>query len=332
MKNQTKLFYGVLVISLLFGLMGCLSWFFRDSEDDSDTSSQFNFESPEIVYVEVPYSELREEIAKIKSPGHGFIVEAYFNATNAPGEGSFSIGEKPIPNPTDKDRYWIGGHNENDWYYSGQYEKYRTKLKFEQYDDQTYKRIDKNKPYRIYISVHNFFRADEYYDSTTGKVIKVLRWSPKIDKIEGLRSLEEVAAIEAKQKAEREAAEEAKRRAREEANRYNPAKFIIVPSDFKPADYAKVDLFAAVAASERLSAAHEYWGYVDIGPPSRDFVSDVVFVSQNGTDIVFRTEDNAIRQRMKVGSRTGLTSGQKVRVYYRAYNLQDWQVAAIERL
>jgi len=272
--------------------------------------------APEIVYKEVPYSELWQEIEKVNSPGKGFIVEAYFNATNAPGEGSFSIGANPIPNPTDRDRHWIKGHD-GSGSYRGEYDTFIKSHQFEQYDSQTYKRIDKNKPYRIFISVH------ERYDND---------WRPFIDRIEGLRSLEEVAAIEAKEKADREAAEEARRQAREAANRYDPAKFIIVPSDFKPADYTKADLFAAVAASEKLSASHEYWGSIDLGAPSRDFVSDVLFVSQNGTDITFRTVDNAITKRMKVDSRTGLTAGQKVRIYYKAYRIEDWQVIAIERL
>jgi tetratricopeptide (TPR) repeat protein len=115
------------------------------------------------------------------------------------------------------------------------------------------------------------------------------------------------------------------------ANRYDPSQFIVVSSDFTPSIYVKADLFDAVAVAEKLSPNNSYLGGVNLGVPSRNFVSDVVFVSQNGTDIVFRTEDNAIRQRMKVGSRTGLTSGQKVRVYYIAYNLRDWQVVAIEK-
>ena len=131
----------------------------------------------------------------------------------------------------------------------------------------------------------------------------------------------------------RRAAEEARRQAQEEAERKALENFILVPTNtffpFKPADYDKADLFAAVAASERL-AANEY-AFGRIFHPSRDFVSDVVFVSQNGTDITFRTEDNAISKRMKVESRTGLSAGQKVRIYYRAYRYEDWEVKAIER-
>jgi hypothetical protein len=96
-----------------------------------------------------------------------------------------------------------------------------------------------------------------------------------------------------------------------------------VPSNFQPVDYTKADLFDAVAASER-------WPYT-ITYGSR-FVSDVVFVSQNGTDITFRTDDNAIRRSMKVDARTGLTMGQRVRIYYIAYKIEEWRVTAIERL
>jgi hypothetical protein len=154
-----------------------------------------------------------------------------------------------------------------------------------------------------------------------------------IDRIEGLRSLDEVRAeVAAQKEAERLAQEEAKQRAEAEARRRALANFIIAPSDFEPAGYTKADLFDAVAASEKLSANHQYWGTLDFGPPSRKFVSDVLFVSQNGTDITFRTADNAIRKTMKVNSRTNLTVGQRVRVYYTVYRILDWTIEAIERL
>jgi hypothetical protein len=186
------------------------------------------------------------------------------------------------------------------------------------------------KPSIVYISVHPKDPANPEKDLYF-----------RLDRIEGLLSLERanniVAREEAakmkreKEEAERTAQEEARRLAREEANRYDPAKFIIVPSNFRPADYTKADLFAAVAASEKLEVRAFGWGYT-VYTPSREFVSDVVFVSQNGTDITFRTDDNAIRKSMKVGSRTGLTAGQKVRIYYIAFNMDDWRVHAIEKL
>jgi tetratricopeptide (TPR) repeat protein len=135
--------------------------------------------------------------------------------------------------------------------------------------------------------------------------------------------------------ANQEAEAQRRQSAAAEASRYDPAKFILVPNGFNPAGYTKADLFAAVAASERLQAylnPGEYEEFDILGVYSRDFASDVVFVSQNGTDITFRTEDNAIRKSMKVDSRTGLTSGQKVRIYYRAYRIRDWRISAIERL
>jgi len=131
------------------------------------------------------------------------------------------------------------------------------------------------------------------------------------------------------------AEEESKRKAREEANRYDPAKFVIIPSYFSPSSYTKADLFDAVAASEKLQAYLQLGTYEEFdifGVYSKDFVSDVVFVNQNGTDITFRTQDNAISRRMKVDSRTGLTAGQKVRIYYRVYKIRDWRIDAIERL
>jgi hypothetical protein len=163
-----------------------------------------------------------------------------------------------------------------------------------------------------------------------------------LDKIDGLMPVEEAQARIDRRNAERIATEEARRqtqeaerqareKAWEEANRYNPANFIIVPDDFKPASYTKADLFDAVAASEKLSSTPTIW-YGMAFYDSIDVVSDVVFVSQSGTDITFRTADNAISRRMKVDSRTGLTAGQRVRIYYTIYRIQNWQIDAIERL
>jgi len=139
-------------------------------------------------------------------------------------------------------------------------------------------------------------------------------------------------AINGIKKIEEARAAEARRIAREEANRYDPAKFTIVPSDFAPADYTSIDLFAAVADVEKGGT---YYGnsYVFI-PREYVSVSVVVFVSQNGTDTRFRTTDNAISQNMKVDGRSGLTSGQRVRLYYRVAKnpLAEWRVVAIERL
>jgi len=186
-------------------------------------------------------------------------------------------------------------------------------------------------------------KALEYYDLALSDLNKALELNTIPDnkqlingsiaeaKTEKGKIETNLAAKIAQEKALEEAnrrAEEADRRAKEEAKK----NFIIIPENWNPAKYTKVDLFAAVAASEKLSANHEYWGSIDLGPPSRDFVSEVLFVSQNGTDITFRTADNAIRKTMKVGSRTGLTAGQKVRIYYSAYRIKDWTIDAIERM
>jgi hypothetical protein len=173
--------------------------------------------------------------------------------------------------------------------------------------------FDEDKTYTVYFRVY----AGDSYGALPMKV-------------DGLMTIEEKAAREAEKKAAQEAEAEAKRKAIEEANKYDASKFVIVPSNFKPAEYTKADLFAAVAASEKMDSAAIFGTYVYT--PSKNFVSDVVFVSQSGTDIIFKTADNAISQRMKVDSRTNLTAGQKVRIYYTAYRINSWQVHAIERL
>jgi hypothetical protein len=280
----------------------------------------------EIIYTEVAYSELWKKVRQVNSPGQGFIVEAYFNRTNAPGEGSFSI----VSDPSVTETYWIQGHGGD----GRGYREYRRPYEnyFEQYDSQTYKRIDKNKPYRIYISLHQIYN------------IKDDVWRPFIDRIEGLRSLEEVAAIEAQQRAERETAQEARRQAREEANRYDPSKFTVVPSDFSPADYTSVDLFRAVSTSRNLQIVSNkqeaIYGQMQSafmlglgGTYVLEYVSDLTFVRQDGADITFSSDDNAITQTMTIDQRSGLQAGQKVRVYYRITRspLTTWDVIAIER-
>jgi hypothetical protein len=63
------------------------------------------------------------------------------------------------------------------------------------------------------------------------------------------------------------------------------------------------------------------------------YVSDVTFVRQNGTDITFSSDDNAISQMMSIDQRSGLQAGQRVRVYYTLSRspLTTWDIIAIER-
>jgi hypothetical protein len=183
-------------------------------------------------------------------------------------------------------------------------------------------------PSTYYISVHPRDPANPRAD---------LFW--RLDRVEGLISLEEYQAIVARNRttiAERAAQEEAQRKAEEAANRYDASRFTVVPSDFRPANYAKKDLFAAIASVKDISSNREVYGPLIGMFYQINFASDVIFVSQNGTDIVFRTSDNAISQRMKINQRSGLTSGQRVRIYYEftkpSRSTTEWIVHAIERL
>lgn len=103
----------------------------------------------------------------------------------------------------------------------------------------------------------------------------------------------------------REAAEEARRLAREEANRFDPANFIIVPNNFAPADYTFVDLFRAASTardlhrtSNRLEAGVRQLASIGLGNTLLMYVSDLTFVRQDGLNITFSSDDNAISQRM----------------------------------
>lgn len=134
---------------------------------------------------------MESAIANVNSPGHGFIVEAYFINTGAHGEANYKISGTPDGIPS----RWFLVHDTNTNSY-----KYVERHQFEIYDNETYKRIDKTKKYKIYVGV--------YKHSDT------LLFIPFIDKIEGeFRTPEEVAVFEAQQKTEAEA----KKKAEEEA-------------------------------------------------------------------------------------------------------------------
>jgi hypothetical protein len=158
-------------------------------------------------------------------------------------------------------------------------------------------RIDFSKPLTVYIAPETSSGSNRYY------------WY--ITKIDGLLSGEEAIA-NGKLQDELLNADD----------KYDAANFVLVPSDFKPSDYDKADLFDAVAAVGKFSMGDR-----------RRFISDVVFVSQSGTTVLFKTADNAISQYMKIDARSGLTPGQKVRIYYRVTRdpLTEWQIIAIEK-
>jgi len=145
-----------------------------------------------------------------------------------------------------------------------------------------------------------------------------------LNKIEGLRTSEEVAEIQK----QRDKEAETKRLANEEANRYDPENFIIIPRNFTPSIYKNVDLFDAVAEVEY------FLSYGKQDNTTNFYVSDVIFVNQTGTSITFRTTDNVISQILNIESRSGLTIGQRVRLFYGVtFNLIPvWNVRAIERL
>jgi len=151
-------------------------------------------------------------------------------------------------------------------------------------------------------------------------------------------------ADEAKTKAEAEAnakaEEEAKRKALEEANKYDPSKFTVVPSNFKPAEYTSVDLFKAVSDSDKLkrltSQERELIRKglgIGKGINFLQCVSDLKFIRQDGLNITFSSDDNAITQIMTIDQRSSLQAGQRIRVYYFVSKtpLITFDVVAIER-
>jgi tetratricopeptide (TPR) repeat protein len=177
--------------------------------------------------------------------------------------------------------------------------------------------------------IDEYTKAIEEYDLALADFNKEIELNPQSqERIDQLIT----AVQQKKEQAEAQRADLiARNTAREEANRYDPANFIIVPNNFIPANYTRADLFDAAATAGKLeiTAPNIFGQYYT---PSEDFVSDVVFVNQNGTSITFRTADNAISRTMQVDSRTGLSAGQRVRIYYSVYRIIDWHIDAIERL
>jgi len=191
-----------------------------------------------------------------------------------------------------------------------------------------------------YITSAALTKAVEYYDRALADLNKALELTTNPN------NQQRVAAEIATTKAKKEEAETAlaASKAKEEANRYDPAKFIVAPSNFKPADYTSIDLFKAVSDSKNLQRVANKLEALN-GQMQSAFMlgmggsyilmykSDLTFVRQNGTDITFSSDDNAITQNMTIDQRSGLQTGQKVRVYYEVTRspLITWDVLAIER-
>jgi hypothetical protein len=273
--------------------------------DDSDTTQakSDNAEKP-IVYTEIPFSDLRQSIKNVKESGHGFIVEAYVGQWDIQ---KVTLCDSPMLNFFDLPENTITFSNSID----DPYEKWPVSI---------IDRFDEKRKYKVYIGtriltpIEVFARGD---DPTPAAYVT---------EIVGLLTREQANAIREQRIADEKAADI-------EANKYDPSKFTIVPSNFRPADYTSIDLFKAVSDVEKMKSAFDL-GYYNGGLGVRErYVSDVVFVEQNGTDIRFRTNDNAISQTMKVGDRSGLTTGQKVRLYYRVTKdlIAEWYVVAIEK-
>jgi hypothetical protein len=261
-------------------------------------------------YKEISLDELAKNrsVYREKPPKYGFIIEGQI--TNSPHDGYLEIDKKIS----------VSMHSPDT---CGKYHK--CSYKGEEYNlNDVRKRVSDNRTITIHVS---HYKSLDMYGREGA-------WGLYADKIEGLMTMEEATAYEAEKKAEAEAEQLAKAEARQRML----ANFIIVPSrpNWNPSNYTTIDLFTAVANVEKMPSQviTSRSGALDFLASQRDYVSDVVFVSQNGTDIVFKTADNAISQNMKISERSSLTPSQRVRVYYIVTKLPltEWNVVAIERL
>jgi len=182
-------------------------------------------------------------------------------------------------------------------------------------------------------------KAIEYYDHALSDYTKALELCTVPDVQQFITKQIDLAKTE-KEKIETSLATV---RAREEANKYDPSKFTVIPSNFTPSDYTSIDIFKAVSSSKDLRIAsnkdeaivNQMRSMFTLGGGNYIlyYVSDLKFVRQSGTDITFSSDDNAITQIMSIDQRAGLQAGQKVRVYYEITRspLTTWDVIAIEK-
>jgi hypothetical protein len=302
---RTKIsMHGVSVLLLVLFIVLALGSGTSEGAVQDDTSGVT--EVP-VVYTEIPFSDLMQSIANINEPGHGFILDAFIG-----GDSDYiMLCDSPIESRFSPPRNTI---------------ELRNAIRGKDWEDIT-KGYDKNILCKVYIEVF----ASDWYDGNYGGFVL---------KIEGLLTPEQVA----QRKTEADEAEEAERLAREEANRYDPAKFTVVPDNFNPANYTSIDLFKAVSDSRNLQRVSNKLEALN-GQMQSAFMfgmggsyilmykSDLTFVRQDGTDITFSSDDNAITQNMTIDQRSGLQARQKVRVYYEVTRspLITWDVVAIER-
>jgi hypothetical protein len=107
--------------------------------------------------------------------------------------------------------------------------------------------------------------------------------------------------------------------------------FIYEMAGFDRADFTEMPLAGVLALTKTERQGVRVDGY---------YVSDVIFASQSGTNLTYKTADGKDSQEMQIKTiPAGLVAGQKVRIYYYAKytttygNItQAWGVYAIEKL
>jgi len=205
-KRFIEAFVGLTIVSLIFGLLGCAS------TPKLEDYKRVSFSEFQTIFNDVATSEKRPK------QGLGFIVEGYL----LKGKDSDYYVFCETPNSKEGIVLVLSGwgHSNRKYYLNvyGNYdcEHYHFHRQVPNYyvgkenyargtngdENDLKKKIDTTKKYIIYIG----FYYHDYHKF----------WEACIDKIEGLRTPSEIAAIEAQKKAEQEATAEARRRAIEE--------------------------------------------------------------------------------------------------------------------
>ncbi|MDR2922895.1 MAG: tetratricopeptide repeat protein [Treponema sp.] len=338
MKKQTKVLWGILTIALIFGLLGCtslsmLSDIANTAVKEKETA-ETHFERGEEFAEQEKWQDAVSEYTKAIELNPGFAAayreRAFSLIKSSNGRGIREKAEADCNKAIELDPqnfipYYYRGAIYGDWG-----------------DDEAYTNAFGYSTNNIGTSdITRLTKAVKYYDDALSDFSKALELSPNNQQVPTL-----IAHVKTRKEASESAltSSTAQRQATEQTNRYDPSKFTVVPSNFKPADYTKVDLFKAASDARNLqvvlnkqeAALSQLQSGILGGLGGSyilQYVSDLTFVRQNGTDITFSSDDNAITQIMTIDQRSGLQAGQKVRVYYTIMRapLITWDVVAIER-
>lgn len=116
-------------------------------------------------------------------------------------------------------------------------------------------------------------------------------------------------------------------------NTFDRNDFYYISDGFQPSIYEQIDLLKGVANGQKMEVHTVYFNYAPlyVGYEPLYYVSDAVFVRQQGTNVTFKTHDSIIQQNMIVDSKIELNGGETVTIFYVIENPFEYYVVAIKK-